>query len=216
MHAVRIRPAAARRGFTLIEVLVVVAIMGIMLSVGLPSMSRWLLGRKAVSAAVFYQEGYQLARDTAVAHNSHSRLVFTTNATNSKKDWRVDICFTDGVSLCDAANGSWSTVGSAAANDPVTVAANQFLSVQRLAQGMPTAADMTLTVGPNVNAKAVYFTPLGWIDTAVTPSLTQIDLAPSAARANAFTPLRVKLTLGGVAVVCQPSYAVPDVRGCPP
>lgn len=203
----------AARGFTLIEAAVVVAIMGIVLAVGLPSMSNWLLGRKALAAAVFYQDGFALARNTAIAHNSHSRLVLSENAANGKMDWRVDICFPTSGIPCNDDTGGWSTTSAAAAGDPDP---NQgFRSIARSARAMPGESDLSLDLNPS-GATEVYFTPLGWIDTTVAPAVARIDLAPAPARANAFKPLSVALTLAGIASVCDPSAPAHDVRGCPP
>lgn len=197
-------------GFTAIEVLVVVAIMGIMLAVGMPSMSNWLLGRQAVSAAVFYQDGMALARNAAIAHNAHSRLVLTPNAANGKMDWQVDLCFE---SVCSDTQGDWSTTGAYAAGDPNQ--SSQTKSVLRSAQGMPGDGSFTLTLGPD-GATAVYFTPLGWVDTAVDAPLASIDIKPATARAGAFKELMVKLPLGGIAAICDPNAAAHAANGCPP
>jgi type IV fimbrial biogenesis protein FimT len=206
------RPRLAR-GFTLIEAVVVVAIMGIVLSVGLPSMSNWLLGRKALAAAVFYQDGFTLARNTAIAHNSHSRLVLTENAVNGKMDWRVDICFPTSGIPCNGDTGTWSTATTAADGDPDPD--QVFRSIGRSAEAMPGEGDLGLALTPS-GATDVYFTPLGWVDTTVSPRLARIDLAPSLTRAHAFAPLAVVLTLAGIAAVCDPAAAAHDVRGCPP
>jgi type IV fimbrial biogenesis protein FimT len=203
----------AERGFTLIEAAVVVVIMGITLAIGLPSMSNWLLGRKALAAAVFYQDGFALARNTAIAHNSHSRLVLTENAANGRMDWRVDICFPTGDIPCNDAAGDWSSATADAANDPDPD--QGFRSISRSAEAMPGAGDLSLAVGPSGTTE-VYFTPLGWVDTNVVPHLARIDLTPSLTRANAFAPLSIVLTLAGIATVCDPSAAAHDVRGCPP
>ena len=205
------QPAA--RGFTLIEAAVVVAIMGIVLTVGLPSMSDWLLGRKAVAAAVFYQDGFTLARNMAIAHNSHSRLMLSENAANGKMDWRVDICFPTSAIPCNDAAGGWSTTAAAATGDPDP---NQgYRSIARSAQAMPGEGDLAQAVGPT-GATEVYFTPLGWVDTTVEPHLARIDMAPSLARAHAFQPLAVVLTLAGIASICDPAAPAHDTRGCPP
>jgi len=213
MTSIAVPPRRPARAFTLIEAAVVVAIMGILLAIGLPSMANWLLGRKALAAAVFYQDGLTLARNSAIAHNSHSRLVLSENAANGKMDWRVDICFPTSDTPCNDDAGSWSTTTTDADNDPDP--AHGFRSIARGAGTMPGEGDLALTVGPS-GATEVYFTPLGWVDTTVAPHLTRIDLAPALGRANAFAPLSVVLTLAGIASVCNPAAAAHDVRGCPP
>lgn len=206
----RIRSA---RGFTLIEAVVVVAIMSIMLVVGMPTMSNWLLGRKALAAAVFYQEGFALARSTAIAHNAHSRLVMSDNAANGKLDWRVDICFPATGVVCDDSNGSWSTVSADDPNDPDP--AKAFRSIARNAEALPDADTLQQAVTPS-GADEIYFTQLGWVDGTVTPRVTRIDLAPSLTRPGAFKRLAVVVPLSGIAVVCETDAAAGDVRGCPP
>lgn len=209
-------PPRSARGFTLIEALVVVAIMSIMLAIGMPSMSNWLLSRKAMSAAVFYQDGFALARNTAIAHNAHTRLVLTENATSGKLDWRVDLCFPvadGGVVRCDDNNSDWSTKDAWADNDPNKSA--QSKSVVRMATGMPTDDTLIQDVSPS-GATEVFFTPLGWVDTTISQQVKAIDLSPSASRTSAFKPIRVALTLSGIASICDPSVQQPDARGCPP
>jgi type IV fimbrial biogenesis protein FimT len=204
------RRRARARGFTLIEAAVVLAIIGILLAAGMPSMANWLLARKAMAAAVFYQDGMALARNTAIAHNAHSRLVLTPNAANGKMDWQVDLCFS---SPCTDVDGSWSTPTTYAAGDAKQGA--QWYSVQRSAQGMPNAGALVQTLGPD-GATAVYFTALGWVDTTVGPALASIDFKPAAGRASAFRELMVKLPLGGIAAICDPNAAAHAANGCPP
>lgn len=204
------RPA---RGFTLIEAAVVMAIMGIMLAIAMPSMSNWLLGRKAMGAAVFYQDGFTLARNTALAHNGHSRLVLTENAANGQMDWRVDLCFATTNLPCDSDDSAWSTVTATAPGDPNTNGA--FKSVARSAGAMPGETELAEILNPS-GAAEVYFTPLGWVDSVYTQHLTSITLQPSLKRANAFKPLAIVVTLAGIAAICDPSAALHDTRRCPP
>lgn len=201
-----VAPRAARRGgFTLVEAAVVVAIMGILLAMGMPAMSKWLLARRAASAAVFYQDGMVMARNQAIAHNSASRLALTENA-NGQMDWRVDICLPNLATPCDDDHGTWSTVDSAVAG---------FKSVGRSAQAMPGEADMAQSLAPS-GATDVYFTPLGWVDARVAPRLASITIAPAARRQGAFPRTAVVLTLGGIAAVCNPDAADHTARKCPP
>jgi type IV fimbrial biogenesis protein FimT len=213
MHAVSASRRQSARGFTAIEALVVVAIMGIMLAVGMPAMSNWLLGRKALSAAVFYQDGLALARNTAIARNAHTRFVLTPNATNGQMDWQVDQCY----GLCDDTHGNWSTLTDVAFDDPtkLTFSGAQAKSVQRSATAMPANTVLTQTIAP-AGATALYFTALGWVDTGVTPTLASIDLKPVASRATAFPERMVRVPLGGIAAICDPNAVAHATNGCPP
>jgi type IV fimbrial biogenesis protein FimT len=206
-----IKPPAG--GFTIIEAVVTLAVMAVLMAVGIPSMSSWLQARKAAAASAFYKEGFQLARAQAVAHNSASRLVLSENATSGQMDWRVDICFPTPSTPCNEASGGWSATDAAASGDPDQ--AHGFRSVARSADALPSTAAMLLTVAPD-DASAVYFTPLGWVDGAISPRLSRIDMAPAAGRTGAFKPLAVVLTLAGTASICDPGVASHDSRGCPP
>lgn len=200
------RPVIRARGFTFVEAALVVTIMGILLAVGMPSMSDWLLGRKAQAAAVFYQDGLAFARNQAIAHNSNSRLVLSANAANGQLNWRVDICQQTQDVQCDDEHGTWSSADSAVAG---------FRSVLRSAEAMPGEGALAQTLTPS-GVTDIYFTPLGWVDGRVTPRLTRIDIAPAPAREGAFRPLAVAVTMAGIATVCDPRAAAHATRGCPP
>lgn len=189
------------------------AILGILLAVGMPSMSNWMLSRKASDAAGFYRDGLALARSQAVAHNSASRLVLVDNA-NGQMDWRVDICFATRTQPCSDTTGSWSTASAAAGNDPAGTTAG-FRSLAGSAANLPADKAMVSSVEPT-GAEAVYFTPLGWVDGRIAPSINRIGLTPSAKRDGAFAPMAVALTLAGVASICDPAAAAQSPRACPP
>lgn len=208
------RPVRPRRsdGFTLIEAGVVLAILGILIAVAVPAMQDWVLGRKAMSAAGFYQDGLALARSQAVAHNSASRLVLVDNP-NGQMDWRIDLCWPTDSTPCSAAGGSWSSAGSAATGDPD--GDNGFRSITRSAGTMPDSKQLATGTIP-VEADTAYFTPLGWVDGKVAPRLMRITLAPALTRGGAFAPMAVALTLAGKATLCNPNAAAHSARACPP
>nr|WP_314538901.1 GspH/FimT family pseudopilin [uncultured Massilia sp.] len=202
---------ARRAGFTLVEAAVVVAVMGILLAVGMPSMSNFILGRKAAAAAVFYQEGLTLARNQAIARNIHSRLVLTENAANGQMDWRVDLCKPVNGDPCDAENGTWSGTDAL----PADADDQTFLSVQRSAVAMPSSDEMTQGFAPS-GASALYFTPLGWVDTRIPARLQRLTISPGPNRRGAFKALTVAVTLSGVASVCDADAPAHSARECPP
>lgn len=204
------RPVS-QRGFTVTEALVTLAVMGLVLGIGIPKMSGWVAASKAGAASQFYAEGFSLAHNEALTHNAESRLVLTPNATNGQYDWQVDICFPNTSSPCNDASGSWSTTTAPAGNDPDS--GTKFKSVKKPANALPSTTVMSNTVTPT-GATAVYFTPLGWVDTSVTPTLQRIALAP--VTPNAFPQAAVVVTLAGAVSKCNPAFTAPDSRGCPP
>jgi len=207
-------PAAMRAaGFTLIEAMVALAIMAIMLAIGVPRMSDWLAATRANAAGGFYAEGFILARSQALANNSASRLVLSRNAVSGQYDWQVDVCFPTPDAPCSDAAGAWSTTSSAvkAAQD----AGAGVMSVARNADALPGTGRVVVTPGPDGDT-AVYFTPLGWVDTRAGTRMMRIDLTPaSGAGSNPFRATSVVLTLAGVAAKCEPNAAAGDSRRCP-
>lgn len=200
-------------GFTLLESLVALAILGGLLAFGAPRMAAWVNASRAASAAQFYAEGFALARAQALSHNSASRLVLSENAGNGQLDWQVDICFPRPETPCNEDSGDWSSVLQPAPRDPEGAAG--FKSVLRRADALPGKDVLLQTVGPD-DADAVYFTPVGWVDTTVAPRLERIDLEPATAHEGDFTPAAVVLGLAGIAARCQPDAPQTDPRRCPP
>lgn len=70
-------------GFSLIELMVGMAIFGILLSLAAPSFSSWIRNAKIRTTAESVQNGLQLARAEAVKRNSAVRFQLTTTTTSS-------------------------------------------------------------------------------------------------------------------------------------
>lgn len=202
-----------QRGFTLIEGLVVIAIIGITLALGVPAMSNWLLANKAGSASQFYVEGFQMARELALSHNAASRVVLTENTTNGQMNWQVDLCFPTAAMPCNEEDGSWSTTSAPAGEDPAGTGG--FRSVFRSAAGLPDSSLMQPRLEPS-GATDAYFKSTGWIDTAFEPRLERITLSPAANIRAEFPASAVVVTLAGIASKCDPEVDATDSRGCPP
>jgi type IV fimbrial biogenesis protein FimT len=191
--------------------MVALAILSIMLAIGVPSMRSWLTSSSALAAAEFYAEGLKTARAEAVKRNAVSRLTLVESETGGQMDWRVDVCVPTSDAPCNADKGSWSTKDTAATGTSVA----DYRSVTRTAVNLPATNMLTVTRFPD-GAVAVYFTPVGWVDGNVTPSLNKIELAPAAGQTGAFPTSAVVVTLAGVVTKCNPAAAAHDSRGCPP
>ncbi|AVR97269.1 GspH/FimT family pseudopilin [Pseudoduganella armeniaca] len=198
-------------GFTLVELMVAIAIMGTLLAVGIPNMTTWVLSNKARGASEFYAEGLATARREAVTRNAASRFVLSPNA-NGQLDWQVDVCFPVPGTPCSADSGSWSTVAAAADNDPN--AAAPFKSIFRAASALPHADALVPTLQPE-GSTGVYFTALGWVDTSDPQRLTRLTLTPAASLRNGVPTVALAIPLAGVAAKCNPDVAAPDSRACP-
>jgi type IV fimbrial biogenesis protein FimT len=200
------------RGFSLLEAMVALAVMGVLLAAGMPAMSNWAQASKARSALDFYAEGFALARQQAISHNGASRIMLTPNADNGQNDWQVDICFPAPGAPCGPA-GAWSTTAAPAAGDPDQ--ANGFKSVLRRATALPKSTVFAPTLLP-AGASAIYFNSVGWVDTSVGQRMTSLRFTPGFGYENDLRPGALVIGLAGTATRCDWSVALPDSRACPP
>lgn len=75
----------AMRGFTLVELMVVVAVLAALLGVGAPSFMEWIQNTRIRSAAESLQNGLQIARAEAVRRNANVEFVLQ----GTKGAWTV-------------------------------------------------------------------------------------------------------------------------------
>lgn len=83
------------RGFSLVELMITVAILGIVLAIAVPSMSDFLDQRKVINAGEAVYSELQYARSEAIAR---SQNVFVSFSTNGTATWSVGVSTT---SNCD-------------------------------------------------------------------------------------------------------------------
>jgi len=74
------------RGVTLIELMIAVAVLGVLLSLALPSYRNWIQNTQIRTAAEAIQSGMQLARAEAVRRNTTVKLVM-----GASTDWTVSV-----------------------------------------------------------------------------------------------------------------------------
>lgn len=90
-----------KHGFTLIELMVVLVVLGIMAAIALPGFSTWLPKYRLKSAARDIYSNMQLAKMGAIKTNADWAIVFDTTAGAH----RYLVCSDDG------ADGDWATTG---------------------------------------------------------------------------------------------------------
>ena len=205
-------------GFSLVELLIATAILGILIVMGMPSLSTWVAGAKVNSMADFYLDGLRLARNGALQKSGASRFILTQNA-NGQYDWEVDWCFPTSARPCDTGGTArWSSTTTAASGD-INVA-NPSLSVFRSADSLPPVSNVSLTLTP-VNTLNIYYNSQGWVNTSVQPFLRQLrfdaaaSVNPNPATPNV-RPVAIAINLSGVAERCDPIAAAADSRACSP
>ena len=190
------------RGFSLIELMITIAVLGIVLMIALPSMGAWLQNTQIRTSAETMQAGLQLARAEALKRNTTVRFQLVDTLTSActlsamGPNWVVSVGDTTG--LCE--------------QDASDTAAPQLIQKRAAAEGSPNA----LVQG---NATEVQFNGLG---RAGVGSLTQIDIS-NPGGGTCKTPagnepmrcLRINVSAGGQVRMCDPGVNdVTDPRMC--
>lgn len=179
-------------GVTLVELLMAIAIMGILSAIAIPSFQNWVVNTRIRTTAEAITNGLQLARSEAVRRNSIVK--FTLNADTS---WTVG---------CDTVvdNGVVG-VDDVAGDCPGTI--------QSRSKGEG-SANISLTFTPGSN-RDVYFTGFGRVDTInhAGLNLTSVGIANSVA-GTGVRPLQVTIASGGGVKLCDPNVATGDPKAC--
>ncbi len=182
-------PSRKVLGFSLIELLIAVSIIGILASLAVPSYRVWVQNNRIRNAAESIQNGIQLARAEAVSRNAS--VQFDLRGTNSA--WTV--CVTP------------DPAGSCPNPDDVT-------TVQSRTIGEGSSADITVT--PSV-ASPYVFNSLGVLTPAPVAGTVTIDIDNSALSTTDSRDLRIVIGVGGSSKMCDPALpsAGTDPRRCP-
>lgn len=232
------------KGFSLIEVVVTIAIMGILLALGLPQLTTYSRNVKIRAAAEGFLAAAQTARGEAVRLNSSVELILTNSAPvpddGSESDFPVvaqefvnNLGATEATGLIGAnrpvakasADGdrSYNWVirtlpaggGACGANSAGQQgSACWFLGGKSGAEGGGTGADADSPVLITGPA-AVVFGPLGRATQAAQYDFSAASGQDCALAGGPIRCLRVRIETGGRAKLCDPAAnAVGDTRGC--
>lgn len=182
-------------GFTLVEMLITLAVFALLFAMGLPSMTIWLQNQQIRTSAEGLQAGLQLARAEALRRNVPVRfqLVDTFTAacalSNTGTNWIVSL--NDPTGLCDV--------------DASDVAAPLTIQKRSGAEGTPNAV-VAATNGPAA-ATTVTFNGLGRVSGA--GAITQIDVTNTnggnCQPAGPMRCMRIAISNGGSPRMCEPA-----------
>ena len=193
MSAVRtIRP----NGFTLIELMITIAIFAITLTFGISSYRTWVLNSQVRNAAESISNGIMLARAEAVKCNAN--VAFTLGTGSSWTVTHADAC------------------GSLAAGSTVQTRSSSEGSKNVTVSTLPVA------VSPAPPTNTITFSNLGIkvpnADTSATPTRFVLSIAPGVSSGLTLRPLWVQIGAGGESRLCDPSISTtktpPDPRMC--
>jgi type IV fimbrial biogenesis protein FimT len=182
-------------GFTLIEIMVTLAVMALLLMLGLPSMTTWLQNQQIRTSAEGLQAGLQFARAEALRRNAPVRFQLVDTLTsacvlaNTGANWIVSL--NDPTGLCDV--------------DPSDIAAPLTIEKRSGAEGTPNA--LVAATNGAATATTVTFTGLGRVSAA--GGITQIDVTNASGGncqpAGPMRCLRINISSGGSPRMCDPA-----------
>lgn len=184
-------PPSRNLGFTLIEMLITVTILGLAVAAGLPSITTWMRNSQIRTAAEGIQNGMHLARIEAVRRNATVEFKLDSTIGAGATGWTVTALNNNEVIQASPSGEGTRTV--TIARIPVTATKLTFDGFGRL----PSGASPKNPDGSDV--------------------LTRVDIDSDSLAAADSHNLRVVVVGGSEIRMCDPSVSdVKDPRTCPP
>lgn len=192
MLAIMKRPhALSSRGFTLVELLVVVAMLAILLTLAAPSFTAFFAKKRIEGVAANLLTDLELARSEAVARNA---LVQVTIGTG---------CYV--IHALPATASAASTGTSCSATGVIIASGEQEIKRVQVATGAP------YSIGPEGSLTAILFDPVRGLPRFV-PSAAGAAVGVSSTAGG--WSLNVTIARNGSTSVCTPDGSVSGVPGC--
>lgn len=200
------------RGFSLIELMIVIVIIAILLATGASGFRTWLANTRTRAAADAIQAGLHLARAEAVRRNVPVRLTLTSTTAND-----CVASFTSSNWVVSGGAAVDGKCGQAFIDETIPFWDNaepRIIQVRPAAEG---SRDIVVASGQS----SFVFNGLGRLTTVPATNPIVIDVTnPNAgtciADGGAIRCLRVTVSLGGQIRMCDPAYSVAgtDTQRC--
>jgi type IV fimbrial biogenesis protein FimT len=172
-------------GLSLIEMLVVVAIVAILASVGIPSFNEWIQNTQIRTAAESIASGLQSARAEAIRRSTPIEFNLTGNGGAGETGWQI-IERNTGAVLQSATPGE----GARNATLATTPGDARTVTFSSLGRALDSNADAT-------------------------PVLTQINIDNPSVNSSVSRDLQIGISVGGSIRMCDPAvYTTGDPRIC--
>jgi len=190
-----------QHGFSLIELLVAIALVGILAVMGAPSFSNWIQSSQVRTAAESISDGLQLARAEAVRRNTTLR--FNLTSASGLVDWEVCATSTSPCASSDIIQQRSSAEGST----------NARVGVYNNGDGNSATTYTTVISAANELPAHVTFNGLGRTVSDGSSNIVRIDVT-NAVNASA---RRLVITVGmpgGEIRMCDPALSSSDPKAC--
>ena len=183
--------ARAGHGFSLIELLVVMGIMGLVMAAAAPNFSEWIANSRVRTSAESFQNGLMLAKAEAVRRNAKVEFVVTDSAPT--------VANVDAITAATSGRGwlvrQYRATGSYVSTD--------FIQGRSIAEG---GTNTTVRAGQSS------FVFSGTARLSPIPGATvNVDVTGS----GATRPLRITVTQGSAIRMCDPALSIAtSTMGC--
>jgi type IV fimbrial biogenesis protein FimT len=181
------------RGFTLIELMIGLVILGILIVVAMPTYSAWMANTQIRNLAESLQNGLRLAQSEAAKRNAQVDFVLTTSALYAADP-------TNATANLGATATSWVVRQTAPA---------AFIQGKSGSEGTPNATLACVGACPAGFDGTVSFSGLG--RTMLGAELTLKVCNPT----GGDRPLGVIVSTAGSVRMCNPRFGAGDPQGCP-
>ena len=181
------------KGFSLVELMITLAVLGIIIMVGLPSYARWIQNSNVRNASESVLQGMQRARSEALARNASTTFRL--------------------------GNGTFWTAADITAAPNVVI---ETRPAGEIPASVTFATLPAPPAGVLIPTSTVTFNGLGMVipNADGSATLTQIDVSTNALEEAQRRPLRITVGAGGILRFCDSHPDIkdknpPDLRSCP-